>query len=257
MTSNGSSSEARRFRYAKASSRRTSARSASRVIARFSWMVLIASRLFSMNTQKSAPRLRASIPTPPVPANRSSHHRPRMRAVPTRLNTFSLIRSRIGRVASPGTDLSLRPFAVPDMTRMIGSLDRHAAGVARRHFDDRPPTPDSLDIGAGRVTHRDRGVGFDAGLLVGFQRPQILPLSLRPFVEVNGDACVVDEHQHRICVVGDNTGRHVEYQRALRRLLIGIADTKLLHCDAGPDQHGGQDDGCQRDMCKYRHNGFG
>src|SRR3990170_3083961 len=78
-------------------------------------MVSTAMRLLSMKREKPAPRLRASMPTAPVPAKRSR------KAAPARLGRMilksdSLARSVMGRVLSPGTERSRRPRAEPAFT---------------------------------------------------------------------------------------------------------------------------------------------
>src|SRR4030095_1636117 len=87
-------------------------------------MVSIGARFISVNRTNAAPRLKASIPTAPVPANRS--HQFESITSPARiLKSDSLARSVMGRVVSPGTDFNLRPLALPAITlRLIGPHSR-------------------------------------------------------------------------------------------------------------------------------------
>ena len=71
----------------------------------------------STNTASAAPRLRASMPSWPVPAKRSSTRRPSMSNWMME-NRLSLTLSVVGRVSIPCSSLSRRPLAVPVMTRM-------------------------------------------------------------------------------------------------------------------------------------------
>jgi hypothetical protein len=70
----------------------------------------------STSTADPAPRDMASIPSAPVPANRSSTRAPSTRS-PSIPNSPSLTRSLLGRVPAPGTVRSLRPPRRPPTTR--------------------------------------------------------------------------------------------------------------------------------------------
>ena len=75
-----------------------------------------ASRSDSTKTTRSAPRERASSPSAPEPANRSSTSAPS--TGPIRLNAFSRTRSEVGRVAMPFGAAIRCPRWVPAMIRM-------------------------------------------------------------------------------------------------------------------------------------------
>src|SRR6266576_3291922 len=102
----------------KASACIVSARSASPVIFRFSRTSASIVWFNSIKVALAAPRLKASIPTLPVPAKRS-----RKRASSTRaammLKSACLTRSIIGRVPIVFGPLSLRPLASPVTTRIL------------------------------------------------------------------------------------------------------------------------------------------
>src|SRR5947207_1273480 len=102
----------------KASACIVSARSASPVICRFSRTSASIVWFNSIKVALAAPRLKASIPTLPVPAKRS-----RKRASSTRaammLKSACLTRSIIGRVPLLFGPLSLRPLASPVTTRIF------------------------------------------------------------------------------------------------------------------------------------------
>ncbi len=80
----------------------------------FSALTALASR--STNTALSAPRDSASMPSAPVPANRSSTLAPS--TLPSIANTASLTRSEVGRVALPVGAFSRLPPRRPAITRM-------------------------------------------------------------------------------------------------------------------------------------------
>src|SRR5690348_8327630 len=69
----------------------------------------------STNVALAAPRLSASMPTLPVPANRSRKRWPPIRGV-RMLNRLSLARSVIGRVADVRGGRRIRPLALPAIT---------------------------------------------------------------------------------------------------------------------------------------------
>src|SRR5262249_33224302 len=72
-----------------------------------------------------APRLRASIPTAPVPANRSSQTVPTSAQGLPALNTLNSVsrkRSEVGRMSMPRSDCSGRLRYLPAMTRTAYSL---------------------------------------------------------------------------------------------------------------------------------------
>src|SRR5688572_3517825 len=95
-------------------------------------IVSIGTRLESEKRTKDAPRLSASMPTAPVPAKRS-HQLESTTSPAIMLNNDSLTRSVIGRVVSPGTDLSLRPLAFPAITlRLI-----RRSSLPRVYFHER------------------------------------------------------------------------------------------------------------------------
>src|SRR5215217_1415957 len=102
-------------RNVKASPRRISACDWKPHCSTFDLIVSMGVRLESEKRTNDAPRLKASIPTAPVPANRS-HQFDSKRSPAMMLNSASLTRSVMGRVVSPGTDLSFLPLAVPAMT---------------------------------------------------------------------------------------------------------------------------------------------
>src|SRR5690606_15660514 len=118
-------------------------------------MVRMARRSLSMNTADAAPRLSASMPTLPVPANRSRNAESRT-PVPRMLNNASLTRSITGRVESPGTSFNRRPLAVPPMTR---SGTRSAP-----RFDD---FAGGANVGLRRGRHDDAAGGEDEPARVG------------------------------------------------------------------------------------------
>src|SRR5215211_7369542 len=78
-------------------------------------IVSMGSRFESEKRTNEAPRLKASMPTAPVPAN-TSHQFESTTSPAIILNNDSFTRSVMGRVVSPATDLSLRPLALPAMT---------------------------------------------------------------------------------------------------------------------------------------------
>src|SRR6516165_1387858 len=71
----------------------------------------------STKTASPQPRLRASMPTPPVPANRSRNRQPGRRG-PRMLNRLSFARSVIGRGSRVGGDRRMRRLAAPAMSRI-------------------------------------------------------------------------------------------------------------------------------------------
>src|SRR5579884_250302 len=116
----------------KASACRVSARSASPVSCKFSRRIFSTLPFISMKVAKEAPRLRASMPTPPTPPKRS-----RKRASSTRVERISkravLTLSMIGRVPIVFGDLSLRPFASPVTTRIAVLLKMRQQHLGLRH----------------------------------------------------------------------------------------------------------------------------
>ena len=70
----------------------------------------------STNTAWAQPRLSASMPTLPVPANRSRNRARGIRCVRI-ANRLSLARSVIGRVADVRGGCRILPLALPAMTR--------------------------------------------------------------------------------------------------------------------------------------------
>mgnify|MGYP001715970479 CR=1 FL=1 len=69
-------------------------------------------------TADSAPRLKASIPIPPLPLNRSRKRQSGISGCRI-LNSVSFIRSVVGRVSMPGTVLRLSRLAVPAITLIL------------------------------------------------------------------------------------------------------------------------------------------
>src|SRR5579883_2991447 len=116
----------------KASACRVSARSARPVSCKFSRRIFSTLPFISMKVAKEAPRLRASMPTPPTPPKRS-----RKRASSTRVERISkravLTLSMIGRVPIVFGDLSLRPFASPVTTRIAVLLKMRQQHLGLRH----------------------------------------------------------------------------------------------------------------------------
>ena len=92
----------------------------------------------SRNSACAAPRLSASSPKAPVPANRSMTYLPATSG-PSRLNTASRTRSFIGRVRGSPLYSSLRPRCTPPMIRSTvgGKGARRRSAVAERPA--RPP----------------------------------------------------------------------------------------------------------------------
>jgi hypothetical protein len=79
-----------------------------------------AARSRSTKVTWAAPRDRASTPSAPLPANRSTTRAPTTAArLPRALNTASRTRSVVGRVRAPGGATSVRPRAVPATTRIV------------------------------------------------------------------------------------------------------------------------------------------
>jgi hypothetical protein len=81
-------------------------------------MTAIAGAACSTRTAEAAPRDTASIPSAPVPANRSSTLAPSTRS-PSTPNSASLTRSLVGLVSRPGTARSRRPPRRPPTTRTL------------------------------------------------------------------------------------------------------------------------------------------
>jgi len=123
--------------------------------------VLIALRLISINNAESAPLLKASIPTLPVPANISKNVE-FVISGPMMLNKDSFTRSVIGRVISPGTEPNLRPFALPEITR----ITQPATEVSR--------SPNSFSLNC-RGNHPSTlwraAIMFPRGTMVGITQP--------------------------------------------------------------------------------------
>src|SRR5690242_17130049 len=105
-------------RNVKASPLRISACDLKPQCSRFDLIISIGIRFESEKRTEAAPRLKASMPTAPVPANRS-HQFESSRSPAMILNSASLTRSVMGRVVSPGTDFNFLPLAFPAMTRNV------------------------------------------------------------------------------------------------------------------------------------------
>src|SRR5208283_5322100 len=95
-------------------------------------MRVAAGEWFSMNTTSVAPRLSASMPTAPVPANTSRKRHPGTRPART-LKSDSRRRSLVGRRARPLRLLSGRLRNVPALKRflldrLLGEGERFLAG---------------------------------------------------------------------------------------------------------------------------------
>ncbi|GAM93466.1 DNA methyltransferase [Listeria monocytogenes] len=101
-----------------ASFRYTSARSVKWHPSKFWRIVLIASAAWSIKTARSAPLLNASIPSPPLPANKSSTISPSKKG-PIIENKDSFTLSVVGLVLFPGTAFRACPFRSPAMTLMF------------------------------------------------------------------------------------------------------------------------------------------
>src|SRR5688572_12431393 len=82
----------------------------------------------SAKTQRRAPRERASSPSAPEPAKRSSTDAPS--TGPTRLKSASRTRSPVGRVCSPFGAAIRRPRCVPAMMRIARTIRRTGLGLA-------------------------------------------------------------------------------------------------------------------------------
>src|SRR5208283_2294601 len=134
-----------------------------------------------MNTTSDAPRLSASMPTAPVPANTSRKWQPEMRPART-LKSDSRRRSLVGRRARPLRLLSWRLRNVPAMMRMVVPVslsrrERGDNGVAIRQEGDAAraealPSGQAARRGrtlpCGRVREAgDRGSGWPRGSRVG------------------------------------------------------------------------------------------
>ena len=87
----------------------------------FSWIHAAAFLLFSTNTAFFAPRLTASRPMPPLPANRSRNTAPGT-SICKILNKVSLIRSVVGRVSLPSIVFKGILRAVPAIILIVGLL---------------------------------------------------------------------------------------------------------------------------------------
>ena len=73
----------------------------------------------STNTTDSAPRLRASIPSAPVPAKRSTNVASATSpSEPSELNSASRTLDEVGRTSRPAGASSRRPLAEPATTRI-------------------------------------------------------------------------------------------------------------------------------------------
>src|SRR3954464_1856182 len=94
--------------------------------ARWAAMRATARRSHSTKVTWEAPRLNASIPTAPVPANPSRTRLPSMRGAST-LNNVSRSRSDVGRSPSHVGDCSRRPLSVPPtiLIRRVPLPDAH------------------------------------------------------------------------------------------------------------------------------------
>ena len=106
--------ECRQFKFLEMSHRITLDGLSRGRLARFSRRTEIDWLLISIKTADRAPRLKASMPNAPVPANRSSTVAPgTWKAII--LNIASLVRSAVGLNLVPLTDRSLRPLSFPPM----------------------------------------------------------------------------------------------------------------------------------------------
>ena len=76
---------------------------------------IVADEVFSTKTADFAPRLKASIPIPPLPLNRSRKRQSGISGCRI-LKSVSFIRSVVGRVSIPGTVLRARRLAFPAIT---------------------------------------------------------------------------------------------------------------------------------------------
>src|ERR687892_163384 len=104
-----------------------------------------AARSESTNVACSAPRDKASTPSAPLPANRSSTRAPSTAPRLHRaLKIASRTRSDVGRVRPPGGATSVRPLALPPRTRRRGRY-RPVTSVGRR-----PTPPRGGGWGSGR-----------------------------------------------------------------------------------------------------------
>src|SRR5690625_2403162 len=83
----------------------------------FSRKTLAALRSFSTKTARAAPRLRASIPRAPDPANKSRTVPSGIRS-PSMLNKASFTISPVGRVVVPGTEFNRIPRREPPTIRI-------------------------------------------------------------------------------------------------------------------------------------------
>src|SRR5688572_17698444 len=81
-----------------------------------------------MKVTCAAPRDRASSPSAPLPANRSSTRAPALFVI-SQLNRVSRTRSGVGRISTPSGKRNLRPRCVPPMMRKTRVED--ARGVSR------------------------------------------------------------------------------------------------------------------------------
>jgi len=110
--------ECRQFKFLLRSQHMTRAGLSRGSSARFSRRTAIDWLLLSIKTADSAPRLRASMPKAPVPANRSSTVEPRTwKAII--LKIASRVLSAVGLVLVPLTDRSLRPLSSPPIIRNL------------------------------------------------------------------------------------------------------------------------------------------
>src|SRR5712691_9249914 len=117
----------------RASRRRTPARRPSLALRKFSRIVLTAAGAESTNSACAAPRDRASMPTAPVPANRSRTRAHSTRA-PREENSPSRARSDIGRVPA-GTGARRTPRAEPAITRTRGLPSGPATSAVEQPLD--------------------------------------------------------------------------------------------------------------------------
>src|ERR1700691_441615 len=106
-----------------------------------------------MNTTPEAPRLSASIPTAPVPANVSTNRAPSTDS-PRISNNVSRSRSLVGRSASPFSVRSVRRRYFPPMTRILADRSEKIAvfpGRAETGVDG------SQLFRAGRIVRQRKG----------------------------------------------------------------------------------------------------
>jgi len=108
--------------------------------------------LFSMKTTRLAPRLRASIPSAPVPAKRSKTCCPWIRSC--RMSKMaSFTRSEVGRRLRPFAEKSLLPFNFPLITR---NTFHSSMGTAKKNWLDCNMEEDVVKTQKNRIAHSVR-----------------------------------------------------------------------------------------------------